>query len=111
MGFSGTPNNETPPYGKRDPYYSHTTPIRITLDTSCKNEVTQCLRKNDALGTPSGSSTQAGSQGWMKQQEFRAQMGMPGVETKKKVDSFFFFFGGGLKNFQRCDFVPRKFLG
>ena len=27
MGFSGTPKNLMgPPYGKRDPYYSHTTP-------------------------------------------------------------------------------------
>ena len=38
MGFSGTPKDMGPPYGKRDPYYSHTIPISlgvpgITLDT------------------------------------------------------------------------------
>ncbi len=32
MGFSGTPNNGTPENGKRDPYYSHTTPIKIPKD-------------------------------------------------------------------------------
>ena len=32
MGFSGTPKDMGPPYGKRDPYYSHTTPIRIRKD-------------------------------------------------------------------------------
>ena len=32
MGFSGTPKDMGPPYGKRDPYYSHTTPIRIPKD-------------------------------------------------------------------------------
>ena len=32
MGFSGTPKDMGPPYGKRDPYYSHTTPTRIPKD-------------------------------------------------------------------------------
>ena len=32
MGFSGTPKDMGPPYGKRDPYYAHTTPIRIPKD-------------------------------------------------------------------------------
>ena len=32
VGFSGTPKDMGPPYGKRDPYYSHTTPIRIPKD-------------------------------------------------------------------------------
>ena len=32
MGFSGTPKDMGPPYGKRDPYYSHTTPLRIPKD-------------------------------------------------------------------------------
>ncbi len=38
MVFSGTPKDMGPLYGKRDPYYSHTTPIFESLEIWAPND-------------------------------------------------------------------------
>ncbi len=50
MGFSGTPIMG-PPYGKRDPYYSHTTPVRIPKDMGMV-WVPLTIRGSHVLGGP-----------------------------------------------------------